>query len=68
MEDERLRADLLDVLDRCMADNTHAWVLGEDGKWTRRTPDGEPRDVQSEMIERHLARASEGVTREQPRI
>ncbi len=68
VEDERLRADLLDVLDRCMDDNTHAWVLGEDGNWTRRTPDGAPRDVQVEMIERHLARASEGATLEQPRI
>jgi polyphosphate kinase len=48
------------VLDRCLADNTHAWVLGEDGRWTRRSPDGaEPRDVQRELIDRHVARASE---------
>ena len=60
VEDERLRAELLDVLDRCMADNTHAWELGDDGEWTRRTPDGEPRDVQVEMIEKHIARAAEG--------
>jgi polyphosphate kinase len=59
VEDPRLRAELLDVLDRCLADNTHAWTLSDDGRWTRRTPDGEPRDAQRELIERHVARASE---------
>ena len=34
--DEALRADLLDTLDRCFADNVNAWELGEDGTWTRR--------------------------------
>ena len=34
--DEALRADLLDTLDRCFADNTNSWELGEDGRWTRR--------------------------------
>ena len=60
VEDPRLCAELSDVLDRCLADNTHAWVLGEDGSWTRRTPDGdEPRNAQRELIDRHVARASE---------
>ena len=27
VEDPRIRAQLLDVLDRCLADNTNAWVL-----------------------------------------
>ena len=31
-----LRGELLDTLDRCQADNTNAWELGEDGAWTRR--------------------------------
>ena len=31
-----LRAELLDVLERCLADNTNAWELGADGRWTRR--------------------------------
>ena len=31
VEDQRIRAELLDVLDRCLADNTNAWVLGSDG-------------------------------------
>jgi polyphosphate kinase len=60
VDDARLQAELNDVLDRCLADNTHTWTLGEDGRWTRRSPDGaEPRDAQRELIERHLARASE---------
>jgi polyphosphate kinase len=60
VEDARLRAELIDVLDRSLADNTNAWELGSDGTWTRRQPDGEPRNVQRELIERHQARASEG--------
>ncbi len=59
VEDPRVRADLLDILDRSLADNTNAWVLGEDGGWTRRQPDGEPRSVQRELIELHEARATE---------
>ncbi len=61
VEYPQLRAELVDVLDRCLADDTHAWMLGEDGRWTRRTPSGkgEPRDAQRELIDRHVARASE---------
>jgi polyphosphate kinase len=58
--DDALRADLLDTLDRCFADNTNAWDLGEDGTWTRRTPNGEePRAVQRELMAGHAARAAE---------
>jgi polyphosphate kinase len=57
--DPRTRAELLDVLDRCLADNTNAWVLGSDGSWTRRRPDGKPRNVQRELIELHEARSAE---------
>ena len=35
IEDEGLRAELLDVLERCFADNANAWELGADGVWTR---------------------------------
>jgi len=59
VEDPRVRTELLDVLDRCLEDNTHLWTLGEDGHWTRRTPGGDPRDVQAELMERHQARAAE---------
>ncbi len=59
IEDERVRADLLDVLDRSLADNMNAWELREDGSWERRAVVGEPRSVQRELMDRHQARASE---------
>jgi polyphosphate kinase len=60
VEDAKLRADLLDILDRSLADNTNAWALRSDGEWIRRQPDGEVRSVQRELTERHVARAAEG--------
>ncbi len=59
IEDPRIRAQLLDVLDRCLADDTNAWVLNQDGTWKRREPSGEPRNVQRELMELHEARAAE---------
>ncbi len=46
VRDPKLGADLCDVLDRSFADNTNAWDLASEGEWTRRQPDGEPRNVQ----------------------
>jgi polyphosphate kinase len=62
VRDDALRADLLDTLDRCFADNVNAWELGEDGRWTRRVPNGEPRSVQRELSAGHVARAAEAAT------
>ena len=61
VEDPALRGDLLDALERCFADDTSSWELGEDGGWTRRVPaDPEhPRNAQRELMERHAARAAE---------
>jgi polyphosphate kinase len=59
VRDEALRADLIDTLDRCFADDVNAWELGEDGTWTRRVPAGEPRSVQRELMAGHAARAAE---------
>jgi polyphosphate kinase len=60
LRDEALRADLVDTLDRCFADDVNAWDLGEDGAWTRRTPSAEePRDVHRELMSGHAARAAE---------
>ena len=59
VEDPRGQAELMEILDISLADNTNAWTLGEDGTWTRRTPDGAvPRSAQRELIELHLARAA----------
>ena len=57
--DDTLRSDLEDTLDRCFADNTNSWELGEDGRWTRRSAAGEPRSVQQELMVGHSARAAE---------
>jgi polyphosphate kinase len=64
VREQKLRADLLDVLDRSFEDNTNAWDLDADGDWTRRRPDGEPRNVQREMIDRHAAKAASGAKAE----
>ena len=37
VEDPRLCAEIEDVLERCLVDDTYAWELGPDGAWTRRT-------------------------------
>jgi polyphosphate kinase len=61
VEDAGLRAEMIDVLERCFADNSNSWDLGEDGEWTRiRRGENEPRgDVQAELRERAATRAAE---------
>jgi polyphosphate kinase len=60
IEDENLRAELLDVLEHCFAENANAWELDSDGAWTRLVPPpGERRSVQEELRARHSARAAE---------
>jgi polyphosphate kinase len=62
VEEPTLIAQVRDMLDRCLADNTHAWQLEPDGTWLRRAPEGERRWAQNEMMERSLrmAQASSG--------
>ncbi|HEY8809592.1 MAG TPA: polyphosphate kinase 1 [Solirubrobacterales bacterium] len=60
IDDEALRAELLDVLELCFAENANAWELDSDGVWTRlEAPPGERRSVQEELRSRHSARAGE---------
>jgi polyphosphate kinase len=60
IEDEALRAELLDVLERSFADNANAWELGTDGVWTRLSaPAEQRRSVQEELRERHAARVGD---------
>jgi polyphosphate kinase len=56
IERPELRAELDDTLERCMADDTFAWVLGPDGSWTRLH--GDTRSVHRELMERTLAQAA----------
>ncbi|HEX2086526.1 MAG TPA: polyphosphate kinase 1 [Solirubrobacteraceae bacterium] len=60
VEDPELKADLMDVLERSLADDMFAWELGEDWSWARREPGGEPRSVHRELMVAHAARAAEG--------
>ncbi len=59
VKDKALRDNLLDTLERCLADNTHAWVLDGDGVWERRQPlgDDDHRSVQRELMARHAEHA-----------
>ena len=60
VEDPGLREEMLDVLERCFAENANAWELDSAGEWTRLAPDnGRRRSVQEELRERHAARAAE---------
>jgi len=55
IDDETARGQVLDVLERCFADNTNSWVLDSSGNWSRLSPEGgEKRNVQEELRERHL--------------
>jgi polyphosphate kinase len=63
VEDEVLKEDLLDTLERSLADETNAWELQPDQTWVRRTPsEHEPRSVQRELMVGHAARAAEAQT------
>jgi polyphosphate kinase len=63
VDDPSLRDDLLDTLERSLADDTNAWDLGSDSVWRRRARQGpEPRSVQRELMLGHQARAAEGAT------
>ena len=56
--DERIRAEMMDILDRSLADDMNAWDLDAEGVGARR--DGSRgRSVQREMIEKHSARSAD---------
>jgi polyphosphate kinase len=60
VRDDVLRAELLDTLERCMADDTSAWTLTSEGVWERREPPpADPRGAQRELMAYHAARAVE---------
>jgi polyphosphate kinase len=59
VEDDDLRADIMDVLERSLADDMFAWELRRDWAWERRTPGDEPRSVHRELMIGHSVRAAE---------
>jgi len=59
VDDEVARDEILDVMERCFADNTNAWVLDSSGNWSRLNPEGgERRNAQEELMERHRTLAA----------
>ncbi len=56
VEKRELRDELDDTFERCLADDTFAWTLGSDGRWTRRQ--GRTRSAHRELMERTLAQWS----------
>ncbi len=56
VERPELQAEIEDTLQRCLADDTYAWVLDADDAWTRRR--GNTRSVHTELMERTLAWAA----------
>ncbi len=56
IEKPELQSELNDTIDRCLADDTNAWILGADGSWERRQ--GHTRSVHRELMERTLASAA----------
>ncbi len=61
VEEPSLRAELIDTVERGLADDTNAWDLAGDGTWTRRVPGEQPRSLQRELMARHAARAAEAI-------
>jgi len=60
VEDPALRDQVVDAMERCLADETNAWELRPDGGWERRRPESdEPRSVQRELMTAHAAAAAE---------
>jgi polyphosphate kinase len=54
VEEEALKDELFDTLERCLADNSNAWELRADGSWDRLEPPSpdQRRNVQDELMER----------------
>jgi polyphosphate kinase len=57
--DVAARSQVIDTLERCLADTENAWDLRADGSWHHRRvqPGDERHDVQAELMRLHLARA-----------
>jgi polyphosphate kinase len=60
VEEPSLRNEVVDIVERSLADNTNCWTLDSDGRWERVSPGDEPpRNVVSELMEMHASRAAE---------
>jgi polyphosphate kinase len=62
VEAPELRAEIEDTLERCLADDSFAWSLSEDGEWERRSRGD--RSVHAELGERAHERATAAADRD----
>jgi polyphosphate kinase len=62
VENARVRQEIHAILDSALEDDTNAWILGEDGQWTRRVPSkpSKPHSHHATMMRRALKRARRG--------
>jgi polyphosphate kinase len=60
-------ARLRSVLEICLADNRQAWVLGSDGQYRRRSPNGEPEFATQQRLIRDPAAMSVGASNRRKR-
>jgi len=51
--DTALRTEIEDVIERCLADDSFAWDLTADGRWTRR--EGRAHSIHAELMQQSLA-------------
>jgi polyphosphate kinase len=59
VDDETARDQILDLMERCLSDNSNSWVLDSSGNWSRLNPEGgERRNAQEELMERHQTLAA----------
>jgi len=62
VESPRLKRELMETLELCLADDANAWTLAPDGAWSRREPGPEPRSAQRELMAKHAGRAAEAAS------
>jgi polyphosphate kinase len=62
VEDPSLRAEVLEAVELCLADNRNAWQLDGDGRWTRVRQEDATHTInaQAELMRLHATRAGEG--------
>jgi len=59
VDDATARDQILDLMERCLSDNSNSWVLDSSGNWSRLNPEGgERRNAQEELMERHQTLAA----------
>jgi len=59
VESPALADEIVDVIERGMAETVDGWELEQDGSWRKLPPGDRPRSIHQELMERYAARAAE---------